>query len=79
MCNMRKRVNFFNRLCLNIGTAHRVIIANISGTLFVNPTRGSKDTERTQNTVIQSLILNVDLDLQLTLVKHKRCTLSHYS
>ena len=63
----------------NIGTAHRVIIANISGKLFVNPTRGSKDKERTQKTVIQCLILNFDLDLQLIFVKHKHCTLSHYS
>jgi len=55
-----------------------LIIANISGKLFVNPTRGSKDKERTQNTVIQCLILNFDLDLQLTL-KHKHCTSSHYS
>ena len=61
-----------------IGTAHRVIIANISGKLFVNPTRGSKDKEWTQNTVIQRLILNFDLDLQLTLVK-QHCTSSHYS
>jgi len=61
------------------GTAHRVIIANISGKLFVNPTRGSKDKARTQNTVIQRLILNFDLDLQLTLVKHKHCASSHYS
>jgi len=45
------------------GAAHRVIIANISGKLFVNPTRDSKDKERTQNTVIQRLILNFDLDL----------------
>ena len=51
----------------NIGTAHRLIIANISGKLFENPTRGSKDKERTQNTVIQCLILNFDPDLQLTL------------
>jgi len=32
----------------NIGTAHRVIIANIIEKLFVNPTRGSKDIERTR-------------------------------
>jgi len=63
----------------NIGTAHREIKANISGKYFVNPTRGSKDKKRTQNTVIQRLILNFDLDLQLTLVKHKHCTSSHHS
>ena len=68
-----------NRPWSNIGTAHRVIVANISGKLLVNPTRGSKDIERTQNTVIQCLILNFDLGLQLTLVKHKHCTSSHYS
>ena len=68
-----------NRPWSNIGTAHRVIMANISGKLFVNPTRGSKDKERTQNTVMQRLILNFDLDLQLTLVKYKHCTSSHYS
>ena len=72
-----------NRPWSNIGTAHRVIIAHILGKLFVNPTRGSKDKERTQNTVIQRLILNVDWsvdrDLQLTLVKHKHCTSSQYS
>ena len=62
----------------NICTAHRVIIANTSGKLFVNPNRGIKDKERTENTVIQCLILNFDLDLQLTLVKHKHCTSSHY-
>ena len=60
-----------NRPWSNVGTAHRVIITNILGKLFVNPTRGSKEKERTQNTVIQRLILNFDLDLQLTLVKHK--------
>ena len=68
-----------NRPWSNIGTAHHVIIAYISGKLFVNPTRGSNDKERTQNTVIQRLIFNFDLDLQLTLVKHKHFTLSHYS
>jgi len=71
---MGKIVNFFtltlNQPWSNIGTAHRPNIANISGKLFVNPTRGSKDKEQTQNTVIQCLILNFDLELQLTLVKH---------
>ena len=76
MYNMGKMVNFFLDL---EGTAHRLNIANILGKLFVNPTRGSKDEERTQNTVIQCLILNLDLDLELTLVKHKHCTSSHYS
>ena len=62
-----------NRPLSNIGTAHCLIIANISGRLFVNPTRGLKDKEQAQNTVIQCLILNFefDLDLQLTLVKHR--------
>ena len=63
----------------NIGTAHRLIIADIRAKLLVNPTRGSKDKELTKNTVIQCLILNFDLDLQLTLVKHKHCTSSHYN
>ena len=34
---------------------------------FVNPTKGSKDIERTRNTVIQYLILNCELDLDPTL------------
>jgi len=70
MCNMGKRVNFLtltlNQPWSNIGTAHRVIIANISEKLFVNPTRGSKVKERTQNTVKQRFILNFDLDLGQT-------------
>jgi len=57
----------------NIGTAHRLIIANISGRLFVNPNRGSKDIEWTRNTVVQCLILDKDLDLEPTLVKHRHC------
>ena len=80
--NTTRRVLFtltLNRPWSNIGTVHRVIIANILGKLFVNPTWCSKDKERTQNTVIQRLILNFDFDLQLTLVKHKHCTSSHYS
>jgi len=68
-----------NRPWSNLGTAHRLIIANISGKLFVNPTRGSKDKEWTQYTVIQCLILNFDLDLEQTLVKHRHCTSSHHS
>jgi len=48
----------------------RLIILNICAQLFENPTRGSKDIERTQNTIIQSLTLNFDRDLELTLVKH---------
>ena len=31
----------------NIHTAHRLIILDICAKLFVNPTRGSKDIERT--------------------------------
>ena len=31
----------------NIGTAHRLIILDICAKLFENPTRGSKDIERT--------------------------------
>jgi len=61
----------------NIGTAHRLIIFDICAKLFVNPTRGSKDLERTRNTVIQCLILDCDLDS--TLVKHRHCTLSHHT
>jgi len=57
-----------NRPWSNIGTAHRPIIADICAKLFVKPTRGSKDIERTQNTVIQCLILDCDLDLEPTLV-----------
>ena len=38
----------------NIGTAHRLIILVIKAKLFVNPTRGSKDIERTRNTVRQT-------------------------
>jgi len=61
----------------NIGTAHCLIILDICAKLFVNPTRGSKDIERTRNTVIQCLILNCDLEP--TLVKHRHCTLSHHT
>jgi len=57
-----------NRPWLNICTAHRHIILDIYAKLFENPTRGSKDTEQTWNTVIQCLTLN--FDLELTLVKH---------
>ena len=32
----------------NIGTAHRLIILDICAKLFENPTRGSKDIERTR-------------------------------
>ena len=32
----------------NLGTAHRLIILDICAKLFVNPTRGSKDIERTR-------------------------------
>ena len=32
----------------NIDTAHRLIILDICAKLFVNPTRGSKDIERTR-------------------------------
>jgi len=63
----------------NIGTAHCLITLDICAKLFVNPTRGSKDIERTRNTVIQCLILDCDLDLEPTLVKHKHCTLSHHT
>ena len=61
----------------NIGTAHRLIILDICAKLFVNPTRDSKDIERTRNTVIQCLILNCDLDPSL--VKHRHCTSSHHN
>jgi len=68
-----------NRPWLNIGIAQRPIILDICAKLFVNPTRGSKDIERTRNTVIQCLILDCDLDLEATLVKHRHCTLSYYT
>jgi len=35
-----------------------------------NPTRGSKDIERTRNTVIQCLTINYGLDLEVTFIKH---------
>ena len=56
-----------------------LIILDICAKLFVNPTRGSKDIERTRKTVIQCLILDCDLDLEPTLVKHRHCTLSHHT
>jgi len=56
-----------------------LLVCYVCAVTDTNPTRGSKDTERTKNTVIQCLILNFDLDLQLTLVKHKNCISSHYS
>jgi len=37
-----------NRPWSNLGTAHRLIILDIFAKLFVNPTRGSKDIERTR-------------------------------
>jgi len=46
---------------------------------FVNPTRGIKVIERTRNTVIQSLILDCDIDLEPTLVKHWQSTSSHHT
>jgi len=64
---------------INIGTAHRLSIADIWAKLFVNSTRGSKDIEQTRNTVIQCLILDCDLYLEMTLVKHRHCTSSHHS
>jgi len=63
----------------NIGNAHRLIILDICAKLLVNTTRGSKDIERTRNTVIQYLILNCDLDLDPTLVKQRHCTSSHHT
>jgi len=68
-----------NRPWSNICTVHRLIILDICAKLFVNPTRDSKEIERTRNTVIQCLILNCDLDLEPTLVKHKHCTSSHHT
>jgi len=68
-----------NRPWSNIGTAHYLIILDICAKLFVNPTRDSKDIERTRNTVIQCLILDCDLDLEPTLVKHSNCTSSHHT
>jgi len=37
-----------NRPWSNLGTAHRLIILDICAKLFENPTRGSKDIERTR-------------------------------
>jgi len=37
-----------NRPWSKIGTAHRLIILDICAKLFENPTRGSKDIERTR-------------------------------
>jgi len=68
-----------NRPWSNISTAHRLIILDICAKLFVNPTRGSKDIKRTQNTVIQCLILDCDLDFEPTLVRHKHFTSSHHT
>ena len=64
-----------NRPWSNKRTAHRLIILNICEALFVNPNRGSKDIERTQNTVIQCFILN--FDPEPTLVKQTHCTSTH--
>jgi len=68
-----------NRPWSNISTAHCLIILDICAKLFVNPTRRSKDIEGTRNSVIQCLILDCDLDLEPTLVKHRHCTLSHHT
>jgi len=56
---------------------HPLIILDICAELFANPTRVSKDMERTRNTVIQCLTLS--FDLEQTLVKHTQCTLNHYT
>jgi len=63
-----------NRPWSNIRTAHRLIVLDICAELFEITTKGSKDIERTQNTVIQCLTLNFDLDLEPTLIKHTHCT-----
>jgi len=63
----------------NLVTAHRLIILDICAKLFENPTKGLKDIERTQNTVIKWLIFNCDLDLDPTLVKPSHCTLFHHT
>ena len=68
-----------NRPWSNLGTAHRLIILDICAKLFENPTRCSKNIERTRNTVIQCLILDCDLDLEPTLVKPRHCTLSYHT
>jgi len=64
-----------NRPWSKIRTAHRLIISDICAELFENPT--SKDIERTQNTVIQCLTLNLDVDLEPTLVKYTHYTSTH--
>ena len=46
---------------------------------FENPTKASRDIERTRNTVIQCLTFNYDIDLEPTLVNHMQCTLTHHS
>jgi len=66
-----------NRPWSNERTSRRLIILNSCEKLFVNPTRGSKDMERTQNTVIQCLIVNVDPEP--TLVNHTHCTSTHHT
>jgi len=38
----------FNRPWSNIGNAHRLIILDICAKIFVNPTSGLKDIERTR-------------------------------
>ena len=68
-----------NRPWSNVGTARRFIVLDICAKLFVNPTRGSKDIERTRKTVIQCLILDCDLDIEPTLVKDRHCISSHHT
>ena len=68
-----------NRPWSNKSNAHCLIILDICAKLFVKPTRGSEDIERTWNTVIQCLIFDCDLDLEPTLVKHSHCTSSHHT
>jgi len=77
MFNLKILTLTLNQPWSNIGTAYRLSIADIRAKLFVNSTRGSKDIERTRNTVIQRLILDCDLDP--TLVKHRHCTSSHHT
>jgi len=49
-------LDILNRPWSNIGTAHRLIIANISGKLYVNPTMGLKNKEQTQNMYSHTMV-----------------------
>jgi len=82
VCHWMESIFFVEEGEIVILSYHRRCMCNMGKRVNFLPwpwTDLGKDKERTQNTVIQCLILNFDLDLQLTLVKHRHCTRSHHT